>query len=178
MITIYHFRPSSHSEDGTIVATFKNKVEAQKAAKKFNEEAREDDNYSCSTIENRLILYFGDAQYGTMDEIAERLKYLADDIQDYNLYQELTIEVCLPTKSTLAHLPLMLDRDSLEIVMWLLKTGKPKTRQNKDSYTLIFSYRGEEIYESQGNSFSEKEVLIINNRELEIGPHIKVSSKL
>jgi hypothetical protein len=178
MIKIRHFRPSSHSEDGTIVATFKNKEEARKAAKKLSDEAPGSDDFSCSLSENRLILYLCDAEYGTMGTITERLEDFAEDIREYNQYQELTIEVCLPNKSTLAHLPLVLDRDSLEIVLWLLKTGKPETRQSKDSYTMVFSYCGEGIYESQENSFSEKEVLIINNREREIGPNITVSPKL
>jgi len=132
------FRPSSHSEDGTIIATFPNEKRAKEVAKRLK-------RYGARRLDCRVGVSCSDAEYGTIEQVDEIFdKYNAEDVEQYDMYQELIIEVTLPIEMPLSVVPLIVDRETAEIIVKLTRwLGKPEEKLTRQSKKLIYRYEGE-----------------------------------
>jgi hypothetical protein len=168
------FRPSSHSADLTIVATYKNTEEAKKIEKtliRLIDEAQNDSSNDfilefdptetyVGRTRNRVYLYTN-----TDDDLPKTQSFIRENSNPQNIeaiadYQELTIYVKmaknLVTQNQIGPaLALVLDGSEVKLLEWLTKNcGKPQTtRDNDKTQTLLkWSYRGESIYMEDENS--------------------------
>ena len=157
-IFLFRFRPSSHSDEWTIVATYPDKRKAEKAYKKL-ERLLEDMEKNESEYEtdwrandancwlNGKEVFFTVYTAGYLDDIYSVLeKFNPQKIEEYRDYQELTIKVRIPKGSTIESLALI-DEEEAKALKWLTeKCGKPKVEEDGDDQLHTFNYKGEGIY--------------------------------
>jgi hypothetical protein len=142
---VLKFRPSSHSEDGTVVAEFPDRKAATKAVAKFGG----------SRFGNKMGVTFDNGEYGTMDEAADKLEIAgALGVKQYYSYQELTVTITVPTGSTLGSLAVVIGAELATILKELTRLCKePTTTVKGNTKTLIFKYAGESIFSKGSNYF-------------------------
>jgi hypothetical protein len=160
---IVRFRPSSHSDDGTLIATFKNAAEAKKVAERI-------DTVPLKGKKNKVVLVFNNELEGSIDWYTKRLKSLgAIRTKYYMRYEELVIRVFLPLGITKAMLPLVVNVETFEILRELRKRCPEqsiKEFKTKKGLVLRFKYEGEGLLDRCGTVLSfdhSKEVSIPNN---------------
>jgi hypothetical protein len=79
---IFKFHPSSHSDDGTIVVTFKNGKAAKNVAKRFT-------CHGGTCWGSKVKIPFSNAQYGTLENTASLMREAgAKDVLKCEGYQE------------------------------------------------------------------------------------------
>jgi len=157
---VLKFRPSSHSEDFTLIATYKDEETAKKvkdALFKMLEDMKKNpegydtdwdpDEAGVSHYENQVTfeVYTG----GYLDDVEALLEKVAkpQSVECYQNYQEVTIYVEVPKGLSLDAATLVLDRDEAEAIKWLRKRcGKPEVIDNGKSQILKWFYTGDEIY--------------------------------
>jgi alpha-L-fucosidase len=164
------FRPSSHSEDGTIIATFSNEKRAKEVVKRLK-------RYGARQLGCRVGVSCSDAEYGTIERVDEVFsEYDAEDVEQYDMYQELIIEVTLPIGVPLSAVPLVVDRETAEIIVKLTKwLGKPEEKLTRQSKKLIYRYEGEKyVYAKYGVNFEPFGVLYINGKRTLLTKAVKV----
>ena len=155
------FRPSSHSEDYTLVATYTNKAKAMKAykaLKRFLRRAEDDEgvkerDWSLDEakvyLHNRKVL-FSVYTSGCLDQIRAVLNtHHPIDLKEYKDYQEVEIRVKLPPGVTADIANLFLPKDQAVAFGKLKQLCSTKIRRNKRSTVFIFRYAGEEIYSEE-----------------------------
>jgi len=145
MFMFIHLRPSSHSEDGTVIASFDRRDQAKLCAEKL---ARKLECASCSSFNRKVKVKCGDCDYGTLDVAMKLLKgYGAKRIEEVGSYQELTIQVTLPPRITIAATPLVLDQNTAELLQNLYEACPAPTRKETETKTVLtFKYKGPTIY--------------------------------
>lgn len=129
------FRPSSHSEDGTVVAVFKSEAAAKRAAAQCG-----------GRHFGRKVKFFAsNAEYGTLNRVSDSMwKAGAEKVFRYLHYQELIIEVRLPAGVRRETIPLVCDSDTAAIIRHLeALCGKPEEVVTRRSRKLIFRYAGD-----------------------------------
>jgi len=164
------FRPSSHSEDGTIVATFSNEERAKEVAKRLK-------RYGARRLDCRVGVSCSDAEYGTLDRVNNIFNECdAEDMEQYDLYQEFIIEVTLPIGVPFSAVPLIVDRETAEIIAKLTRwLGKPEEKLTRRSKKLIYRYEGEEyVYSSHFSELEPFGVLYIRNKRTPLTRAVKV----
>jgi len=129
------FRPSSHSEDGTIVAVFDDKKTARSIAGKIR-------HLGGTLWENKLMVSGCSLNYGTLREAeAIFLDAGAKSISKPERHQELIICVYLPTGITDDAIPLVLDSNTAKLLQELMKIcDKPQRKVKGKTTILTFNY--------------------------------------
>ena len=142
---IIKFRPSSHSEDGTIVATFEKREVAKKALEKLDQVLQ---CASCSVFKKKVKVKCGDCEYGTLDRATHILvRFGAKSVEEVGSYQELTITVTLPPKVTIETSPLVLDKNTASIIKELVAIcPRPKQKMTEKETVYTFKYSGPSIF--------------------------------
>lgn len=156
----FKFRPSSHSENYTIIAAYPSKQQAAKAQKAveqlLEDMAKKPNNYKVDWSPDEAELLTWDdtvsfrvytAGYLENVEVILQEKAKPSTIKYHTDYQELTISVKLPKNLTLQTASLVLDREQAKAIEWLTNhVGSPKITQDKDSETYVWDYAGDELY--------------------------------
>ena len=158
---IFRFRPSSHSEDYTIIATYQNTQDANKAQtaldKLLKDMEEHPDTYDTdwspeeaqnSTAGNQVTFTVYSAGY--VDDVESVLSKAAaaEKVDCFTNYQELTITAKVPKGLTPETAMLVLDKEEAEAIKWLTNaTGSPKVSEAEDGeQTYEWFYSGDEIY--------------------------------
>jgi hypothetical protein len=170
------FRPSSHSDDVTLVATYAKPETANKAAQlleKFLAEVKANpnahhldwgpDDAEAFTHGNRLLFNVYTAGYlDEVDAIINGLK--PEKVGEFIDFQEVEIEVTLPKGLTKKVTPLVLTAEEAEVIRWLKKeVGTPQTETVGEQEKLKWTYSGSGIYYGS--------TLVIDGREFILDQH-------
>jgi len=172
----FKFRPSSHSEDVTLVATYTKPEVANKAAQlleKFLAKVKANpnayrldwtpDDVEVFTHENQL--HFNVYTAGYLEEVDAIINGLKPKkVGEFIDFQEVEIEVTIPKRLTKKAAPLVLAADESETIKWLKKeVGKPQTETVGEQEKLKWIYSGSGIYYGS--------TLVINGREFRLDQH-------
>jgi hypothetical protein len=154
------FRPSSHSEDYTLIATYKTKA-AAKGAFSGVERLLEDMNTNPSdyntdwgpesaevSLKGEQVI-FSVYSGGSPDDVeAVMKKFKPAKIREYEGFQEIRVTVKIPLKLTMKSAELVLDKQELQVIKWLKKeVGKPDVEVDGEQQSLIWEYRGNGIFD-------------------------------
>jgi hypothetical protein len=176
MFMFIRLRPSSHSEDGTVIAYFDREDQAKLSAKKL---ARELESVSCSYFGRKVKVLCCDSEYGALDDARGLLSsYGANDVEEVDSYQELTIQVTLPLRITSAAIPLVLDQNTAELLQNLYDACPEPTREETKTKTVLtFRYKGPTIYMKFAFRKAGKpsEELWFNNDPRPVPPNFKIT---
>ena len=160
-VYMFKFRPSSHSEDYTIIATYKTSEDAGKAQaaldKLFKDMEEHAENYDTdwspeeaqfSTAGNQVTFEVYSA--GSVDDVESTLNEAAnvEKVECYTNYQEITVTVKVPKGLTPQTAMLVLDKEESEAIKWFTRVvGTPKITEGEDGeQTYEWFYSGDEIY--------------------------------
>ena len=157
---VFKFRPSSHSEDYTLIATYRDEETAEKvknALFRMLEDMRRNpegydtdwgpDDARVSHRGNQVTFEVYTA--GFLDDVEALLEKVAkpDSIECYQNYQEITICVEVPKGLSIDAAMLVMDKDEVEVVKWLRKLcGEPEVVDKGESQIFKWFYAGDEIY--------------------------------
>jgi hypothetical protein len=161
---ILKFRPSSHSDDGTLVATFKSEAEARRANLRVEG----------SVIGKQVVLQFNNQPEGSIGHYEAQLETLgARDVAYYDRYEELLIQVTLPPMTTEGIVPLVVNAETAMIIRELSKLC-PKRNikfvKGETQTTLEFRYAGEGLMAKMGTALE-----FFYGQEVPIPSNIKVT---
>jgi hypothetical protein len=160
-VCIFKFRPSSHSEDYTLIVTYKAAADAsnaQAALDKLLKDMEEhpesyDTDWSpeqaqVSTAGNQVTFVVYSAGY--LDDVESVVNKVAnpEKVECYTNYQELTVTVKALKGLTPETAMLVLDEEEAEAIKWFTENvGPPKIAESEDGeQTLEWFYSGDEIY--------------------------------
>jgi len=161
-LLIFKFRPTSHSEDYTITATYKTKRESLNAHKKleclledikkhpsrYNVDWNPDD---ASFRLNAKTVVFGVYSNGDIRDIEDILS----DAEEYEVdtnYQEVTIRVKVPKGLNFEAASLILDGEEAEALKELKEVSQEtKVEEDGENRLFIFEYRGDGIFDDCQN---------------------------
>ena len=160
-VCIFKFRPSSHSEDYTLIATYQAAEEAGKAKaaldKLLQDMEEHPESYDTdwspeeaqvSTAGNQVTFVVYSAGY--LDDVESVVNKAAnpEKVECYTNYQELTVTVKVPKGLTPETAMLVLDKEEAEAIKWFKeKIGAPKIAEGEDGeQTYEWFYSGDEIY--------------------------------
>lgn len=160
-VYMFKFRPSSHSEDYTIIATYKTAEDAGKAQaaldKLFKDMEEHAENYDTdwspeeaqfSTAGNQVTFEVYSA--GSVEDVESTLNEAAnvEKVECYTNYQEITVTVKVPKGLTPQTAMLVLDKEESEAIKWFTRVvGTPKITEGEDGeQTYEWFYSGDEIY--------------------------------
>ena len=159
---VFKFRPSSHSEDLTFIATYKSEEAAEKVydtLKKMLEDMEwNPDDYETDWSPDEADVnlwgnevWFGVYTAGYLDDVESVMKKVAipEKLECYRDYQELVIRVKVPKGLTPETAVLVLDREEAEAIRSLMTLcGEPKIEKGeKDELVFVWYYRGDGIYD-------------------------------
>jgi hypothetical protein len=164
------FRPSSHSEDGTIIATFADEKQAKAVAKRLR-------RYGARQLSCRVGVSCSDAEYGTIERVNRIFdKCDAEEVEQDDMYQELIIEVTLPIGVPLNAVPLVVDPETAEIITKLTRwRGKPEEKLTQQSRKLIYRYEGQKyVYSNCRTDESPFGALYVFGSRLRLTKAVKV----
>jgi hypothetical protein len=151
-------RPSSHSEDVSIIATYKSAKTATKAAAQLNkfltgvkDNPQEYDldwdpnEAEIFTVKNKL--HFSVYTSGYLEEVDEIIgAHHPKETVDYANYQEVEIEATVPKNLTPATMVLVLTPTEIKTLKWLkLTVGEPTVKNNGKTQQLKWHYQGNGI---------------------------------
>jgi hypothetical protein len=144
-----NFRPSSHSEDGTIIATFKTQKHAVEALRKLK-------RFRAKRLGRRVAVACLSAEYGTLKKSRRILNKLnpvsIENIDDY--HQEIIIEATVPSGTTVETAQLLLDQKDIQILNGLIKEcGKPECVTTKQKTIIRFKSTNTEVLFANWNPF-------------------------
>lgn len=160
-LVMFKFRPSSHSEDYTLIATYPNAEDAGKAQAALDKLLKDmeehpetyetdwsPDEAQVSTAGNQVTLAVYSAGY--VDDVESVLSkaVAAEKVECYTNYQELTITVKLPRGLKPETAMLVLEKEESEAIKWLTRAvGSPKMTEGEDGEQMYeWFYSGDEIY--------------------------------
>ncbi|RLF12948.1 MAG: hypothetical protein DRJ69_00170 [Thermoprotei archaeon] len=162
---LFKFRPSSHSEDFTLIATYSSSEKAavvEETLKRFLEDMEEHpDDYDTDwdpddarVFKRGNEVWFNVYTAGYLDDVESAiLKGKPEKVECYRDYQELTVRVKVPAGLTPEVAVLIGDKDEAEAIRWLTENcGKPKVVENGgDDELLEWMYCGDGIYDDYEN---------------------------
>lgn len=160
LVYAFKFRPSNHSEQYCIIATYPSKQQAAKAqkavARLIADMAKHPSDYKVDWLPGNAELLAWDDQVsfrvytaGDLENVEAALQEKAkpSTMKYHTYYQELTISVKLPKNLTPQTASLVLDREQAKAIEWLNNhIGTPKITQDKDSEMYVWVYAGDELY--------------------------------
>jgi hypothetical protein len=157
---VFKFRPSSHSEDYTLIATYEDEETAKKvrdALFKMLEDMKKNpegydtdwdpDEAEVSQCGDQVTFEVYTAGY--LDDVEALLEKVAkpQSVECYQNYQEITIYVQVPKGLSLDAAMLVMDKDEAEAIKWLRKyCGEPEVLDNGKSRIFKWDYAGDGIY--------------------------------
>ena len=160
---LFKFRPSSHSDDFTIIASYKDDSSAEKvkvALEKLIEYMKENpdaldtdwspDEACISSCGNEVSFSVYSAGY--LDSVESVLQTAATptDISTYTYYQYLRICVRVPRGLTHDTMTVVLDKEEAEAIRWLLSNcGEPQIGECGDEEEWKWEYKGDGIYNDE-----------------------------
>jgi hypothetical protein len=171
MKVICRFRPSGHSEDGTVIAKFKTEALARAAAEKLRQKLR----IQCGRNKKTVAVYLHDENWGTFEKARELLKQLGvPNPQTYaeDIIQDLTITITVPKGISDEAMPLVVDRETTRLIGLLRAHCKCTKREGKRCTVLEFKYTGDSIYRLDRKRGIKE--ITINEDTVKLGPHVKV----
>lgn len=158
---VLKFRPSSHSEDYTIIATYENKSDAENVEeallKMLGDMKKNMDGYDTdwspdeayvSSDGERVIFEVYSAGY--LEDVESVLRKVAKPVEldCYTNYQRLEISVSVPSGVTPESALLILGKKEAEALRWLLKyCGKPQIEDSGKRGVFKWYYEGDGIYD-------------------------------
>lgn len=158
----FKFRPSSHSDDFTLIATYRNDKAAKRVKdallKMLKDMEKNPDDYDTDWMPDDAgvasdgeKVYFEVYTAGYLECVEALLNKVAKplNIEYYRDYQELEISVKVPKGLTPEIAQLVLGREEAEAIKWLTETcGRPEVEDCDDGEHQLFrwSYRGDGIY--------------------------------
>jgi len=160
-VYVFKFRPSSHSDDYTIIATYKDMKKAEKVKKalerllKDMEENEDDYDVDWSPDEAYVSLdgnrvWFEVYTAGYLDDVESVIRKVAkpENIECYANYQEITVRVRIPEDLTIESAMLVLDKEEAEAIKWFRENcGEPEVKNCGDGTQILeWFYSGDEIY--------------------------------
>lgn len=162
-------RPSSHSGDYTVMATYRDENSAELARGKLSNlvqrlacaqtfmEKKVDIDWNASEATCRRTrktvyltantdgTFFGEVEQVLRDEGSKEVQTLED-------YQELVVSIKVQPEVTLDALSLLLPKDDAQALAWLVaECGRPEERVTKGGKLLSWEYCGGEIYDEDRN---------------------------
>lgn len=161
-VLVFKFRPSSHSDDYTLIATYKDGERAErvgKALRKLLKDMKDHlDSYDADWSPDEAYVsvsgnkvWFEVYTAGYLDDVESALRKVAvpEEVECYRDYQELTVRVKVPKGLMLESAMLVLDREEAEAIKWFKENcGEPKVEDCRDEaqQTLEWFYSGDGIY--------------------------------
>ena len=160
-VYIFKFRPSSHSDDYTIIATYRDAGRAEKVRRalerllKDMEKHPDDYNVDWSPDEARILLdgekvWFEVYTAGYLEDVESVIRKVSkpENIECYRYYQELRVRVRVPKGLTAEVALLVLDKEEAEAIRWFRENcGEPKVIDcGDDTQILEWFYSGDGIY--------------------------------
>jgi len=157
---VFKYRPSSHSDDYSIVATykdFKKAAKVEKALEKLLEDIKKHENDydtdwnpdEARVSQDGCKVWFEVYTAGYLEDVESVIYKVAvpQEVECYQNYQELTIRVNLPRGLTLESAMLVLEREEAEALKWFKNVcGEPKIiGVESGSQTIEWFYSGDEI---------------------------------
>jgi hypothetical protein len=136
---IFNFRPSSHSTEFTIIATFRDNRKIAAVAKKLK----------ITAVKNkRVFVHLSSLESDAVPDVVDELqKHAPESVDVYTRYQELEIKVTLPKNANFDILHLILTSEQVEILKQLITcAGKPVEKQLGTKTIWRFRYSGEKIF--------------------------------
>ncbi|MCW4008536.1 MAG: hypothetical protein NWF09_07620 [Candidatus Bathyarchaeota archaeon] len=177
----FKLRPSSHSDDYTIIAKYKNKKEAIKvkeALKKLLRDMEEnDEKYDIDWCVYDALMQVKDCNViftintcGCLDDVEAVMKAAnPSSLNIYTDYQHIIISVYAPKHVTLSALPLILSLSEAKIIGLLAKIcGNPKIRETKNRTVFSWEYMGNAIYDEWSESLFGKPISELKNFKITI----------
>lgn len=157
---LFKFRPSSHSDDYLIIATYKDEKAAQRveqALRRMLEDMEKNPNSydvdwgpdDAEVSTSGESVYFQVYTAGYLECVEALLRKVAKplEVECYQNYQELVIRVRVPKGLPPEVAILVLEGDEAEAVKWLIKNcGSPKIADDGNHRVFEWFYRGDEIY--------------------------------
>lgn len=175
----FKYRPSSHSNDYTIIATYRCEKDAEKAyaaiQRMLRKMKRNPYAYDVDWDPERVTVYvdgerifFNIETSGDLDYIESAMREAAEPVEvaAYTDYQSLTIRVKVPAGITVESAMLILERDEAETIKRLREIcGEPRVIMMGDSQVFEWTYEGDGIF----NRFDG--VLRLNGFEFSVVDH-------
>jgi hypothetical protein len=157
---VFKFRPSSHSEDYTLIATYKDEETAKKVRdalfKMLEDMKKNPEGYDTDWDPDEAgVSHYGDHvtfevyTAGCLGDVEALLEKVAkpQSVECYQNYQEITIYVEVPKGLSLDAAMLVMDKEEAEAIKWLReRCGKPEIMENGESQIFKWFYAGDEIY--------------------------------
>jgi len=172
------FRPSSHSEDYTLIATFEKIEDAKRAATSMKRFLKDMANLSekhhvdwrpsdAILLREKKVVTFTVYTAGDLkDPVAVLKEWNPKKLEVYENYQELRATVSLPSGMSVETAALVLGRDDAEMIRWFTKhVGKPKVKKNEKTQTLTWTYKGDWIYDDSDGELHLDNVIPIEERK-------------
>lgn len=161
LFCVFKFRPSSHSEDYTVIAKYQTDEDAAKAQKAVAELLKKmetepekydadwsPDDAQISTAGSQVSFEVYSAGY--LDDVEAALQEVAtpESLNSYSNYQEVTISVKIPKGLTPQTAMLVLDPDEAKAIKWLKENiGDPKIIADENGEQMYeWFYAGDQIY--------------------------------
>ena len=160
-VYVFKYRPSSHSDDFTLIATYKGAKRAEKVKRalerllKDMEENIDDYDIDWSPDEASVSLdgnkvWFEVYTAGYLDDVESVIRKVAkpENIECYANYQEITVRVWIPKGLTIESAMLVLDKEEAEAIKWFIeKCEDPAIKECGDDMQILeWFYSGDEIY--------------------------------
>jgi len=159
-VYVFKFRPSSHSDDYTVIATYKDRRAAEKvrdALERLLDYARNNEealDIDWSPDEARVAADGNEVTFrvytsGYLDDVESVMRTAGspEDVECYANYQELVVKVRLPQGLTTEAAMLVLDREEADAIKWLNDNcGPPKVTKRGNEDEFEWHYKGNGIY--------------------------------
>lgn len=159
---VFKFRPSGHSDDYSLFATFqseKDAIKAQKAVERLLEDmTKNPDKYRTDWSPDEVELSVGGdmvtLRLNTAGYLEEVEAALSQDAKPQKLechanYQEISVSVRVPKDLTLQTAILVLGQDEARAIHWFMEhVGSPEVAETTTVGEQVFTwvYAGDEIY--------------------------------
>jgi hypothetical protein len=157
---VFKFRPSSHSEDYTLIATYADEEEARAVGRKLlqmlEDMKRNEEDYNADwspseasvSIDGRRVV-FNVYTAGYLSDVRALLEKvgLLQSLECYENYQEIAISVTVPRGLSVEVAMVVYQGVEAEAIKWLLKNcGQPEIVDGNNGRIFKWYYRGDEIY--------------------------------
>jgi len=151
-------RPSSHSADYTVVATFKTGAEAKQ---KQVELAKK--NIDGKLRGNKILVFLSHVYESDANDTVHSLTYYTNNVEVYCDYQEITVTFTMPKGLNNKITGLIFSHDQQEIYKRLCGLcGKPKITHTRNGEFWVFQYEGEKIYFNTDHYTLERPTFFFN----------------
>jgi len=167
------FRPSSHSEDWVIIATFNDKKRASETAEKIREKAT-----TMLQSGKTLKLRGSSAEWGSGSYVMRTLRKLgAQKIKNPDSYQELEITITLPEKASINIAQLVATQKDLELINFLNANCKRKRQKKTEKgLVLLFRYTGPRIYDLFEHDDAQKGKILVDHHFIPVPNNFEIRS--